>query len=158
MKFGNFSKIASILVSTTVLLSGCGSTAQRSNSASVYSPNSVQRAQYVEYGVVEGVKAAVTEGDGGTGAAVGAIAGGLAGTHIGQGKGQILGVIGGVLLGATAGKSIDKQSGRQDVVEVLVRKQNGTLIAVIQGPDQNLRVGDRVALIQDGGTIRASRQ
>jgi outer membrane lipoprotein SlyB len=151
-------KLIFTAVSVGLILSGCGTVANHSIDSNVYSPGSAQHAQSVEYGTVEGIKAARVEGEGYIGTGMGAVVGGLAGTNVGQGRGQIVGVLAGALIGATAGKALDKKTGSQDAQEILVRRANGALMSVVQGNDQVLKVGDRVAIIQDNGTVRISRQ
>jgi outer membrane lipoprotein SlyB len=149
------SSLAVLAVVSITGLSGC---ANEGIGGGDYNREQVRGEQTVRLGVVEQVRLVKIEGTrSGVGAGVGAVAGGVAGSTIGGGnRAPILGAIGGAVLGGLAGQAIEQSSTKKDGVEVTVRLDNGSLIAVTQGADEQFRVGDRVRVLSGGGATRVS--
>jgi outer membrane lipoprotein SlyB len=137
----------------SLLLAACAS----SNSGSVYSRDSARKVQTVRTGVVESVRQVKLEG---TKSAVGTLAGGavggVAGSTIGHGKGSTIGAVIGAVAGALAGSAIEEGVTRKDALEITVKIDGGALVAIVQEADEEFRAGDKVRLIDDGGTTRVS--
>jgi outer membrane lipoprotein SlyB len=114
--------------------------------------------QEVRTGVVTDVRIVNIEGSKspiGTGA--GAIVGGVAGSTLGGGRGNIVGAVVGAVAGGLAGSAIQESATRQRGLEITVRLDSGRTIAVTQGADQDIRVGDRVRVLSGDGTTRVTR-
>ncbi len=91
---------------------------------------------------------------GGVGAAGGAIAGAAIGGNAGS---AILGGVLGAVGGAIAGTALDQNAPRRGI-EVTVRKDDGSTVAIAQPDDNDVQVGDRVAIVYNGnGVARAVR-
>ena len=134
-----------------VLLTGCAS----SKSGEVYSRDQARRAQTVQLGTVEFVKAVRVEGSkSGMGAAAGGIIGGVAGSTVGGGKGSTLAALGGAIGGALVGNVTEEKITDFDGLEITVKLDNGNVIAVVQEDDVLFAVGDRVRVLtgRDGTT------
>jgi outer membrane lipoprotein SlyB len=104
--------------------------------------------QRVEYGVVEridlfrdGASAPV-----GLGSIIGGIAGGVLGHQIGSGRGNTAATIAGAVGGAVVGNQIERSHAR-DRYRVWVRMDSGESVAVDNVGEGELRVGDRVRIV-----------
>ena len=97
-----------------------------------------------------------------TGAAIGALGGaaigGIAGSTVGQGKGAAIAAVIGAVAGGLAGAAAEEGVTRKQGVEVTLKMDNGELLAVTQEDGgENFQPGERVRLLQDGGTTRVTR-
>ena len=104
--------------------------------------------QRVEYGVVEAIEW-YREGDArptGLGAVIGGIAGGVLGHQIGSGSGNTAATIAGTLGGAYVGNEMERAHER-DRYRVIVRRDDGGMVAVSEVGEGRLYVGDRVRIV-----------
>jgi len=104
----------------------------------------------VEYGVVDQIDL-YREGGGaptGLGAVLGGIAGGVIGHQIGSGRGNTVGTIAGALGGAYAGNEIQR-SNQADRYRIGVRLDNGARLEVEEVGEGELRIGDRVRVVNN---------
>lgn len=87
----------------------------------------------------------------GVGAGAGAIAGGTAGSTIGGSvEANIIGAVGGAVIGGVAGAMAESGLTAGKAYEVVVEKDNGKTVSLVQGNEQGLKAGDRVLLLQSG--------
>lgn len=144
-----------LLLISMLMVSGCVS----SRSSQVYSRDDARQAHTVETGTVESVKSVVIEGTKTkAGTAAGAVAGGVAGSTIGSGTGRTLAVVAGALAGAAAGTAAEEGLTRKDGLEIVVRKDSGSTIVVVQEADVPFSPGERVRIITSRtGTTRISK-
>ena len=139
----------------TVYLTGCVS----SRSGQVYSRDHARQAQNVENGTVESVKEVVIEGTKTPiGTAAGGVAGGVLGSTVGGGSGRKIATVIGALAGAAAGTMAEEGITRKPGLEIIVKKDNGQTIVVVQEADVIISAGDRVRIITAAdGTTRVSK-
>jgi len=148
-------RITQLLVATllSVLLAACAS----SNSGSVYSRDEARRVQTIRTGIVESVRQVKLEG---TKSPVGTIAGGaiggIAGSSIGQGRGSAVAAVIGAVVGGLAGSAAEEGITRKNALEITVKLDGGGLIAVVQETDDAFKSGDKVRLVESGGTTRVT--
>jgi outer membrane lipoprotein SlyB len=142
------------LLAVGVLLAGCAS-----QSGEVYSRSQAQRAQTVQMGTVEFVKPVKVQGTkSGVGAVVGAVAGGVLGSTIGGGDGAKIATVGGALAGAGAGHLAEEKISDYKGLEITVRLDGGSTMAVVQKNDVMFFVGERVRVLTGGdGTMRVEK-
>ena len=98
--------------------------------------------RWVEYGSYAG-------NNEGVGTVAGAITGGAVGAAFGGGSGKIATVLGGSVLGGFLGNSIGKSSTKYNkyhMIEYTLRTNDGQLMTVMQTPNINLALGQRVLL------------
>ncbi|MES1986593.1 MAG: glycine zipper 2TM domain-containing protein [Pseudomonadota bacterium] len=137
----------------SVFLAACAS----SNSGSVYSRDDARKVQTVRTGVVESVRPVKLEG---TKSPVGTIAGGavggIAGSSIGGGRGSAIAAVIGAVAGGLAGSAVEEGVTRKDAYEITVKLDGGALVAIVQEADEEFKAGDRVRLVENGGTSRVS--
>lgn len=153
MKQTKFLTTALIGVSI-IALSGCASP---SLSGSAYSREQARQEQSVRIGVVESVRQVQIEGTRSSiGAAAGSVVGGVAGSNVGQGKGSSVGAILGAVGGGIAGQAIEQGMTRKPGIEVTVRLDNGSMVAITQEADETFRPGERVRILAGGGVSRVT--
>ncbi len=135
-------------------LAGCAS----SNSGSVYSRDETRQMQTVKQGVVESVRQVKIEGtDSKIGAVAGGVVGGVAGSGMGKGKGEIITGVLGAVAGAVAGSAAEEVLTRKDGVEITVKLNDGSLVAIVQeAAGEEFHPGEKVRLLQSGGVTRVS--
>jgi outer membrane lipoprotein SlyB len=107
-------------------------------------------AQRVEYGVVEAID--MYRGGGGApvglGAIIGGVAGGIIGHQFGGGSGNTAATIAGALGGAAVGHGVERSNAR-DRYRIIVRLDSGGAVAFDQVGEGELRVGDRVRIVNN---------
>ena len=148
-------KITKLLIAAflSILLAACAS----SNSGSVYSRDEARKVQTVKTGVVESVRPVKLEG---TKSPVGTIAGGaiggIAGSSIGGGRGSAIAAVIGAVVGGLAGSAAEEGITRKDGLEITVKLDGGGMIAIVQEADDMFKAGEKVRIVENGGTSRVS--
>ncbi|HEY0332441.1 MAG TPA: hypothetical protein VGC74_01825 [Stenotrophomonas sp.] len=125
---------------------------------STFNRSEVGRAQSVEWGTVENIRAVQIQNDSrGVATVTGAALGGIAGSTLGGGsRANAAGAIAGAVAGGAAGNALSRSA--RNGVEITVRLESGRSIAVAQdGNPTDYRVGDRVQVASDGVTTRITR-
>lgn len=140
---------------TAYFFTGCVS----SRSGKVYSRDHARQVQTVENGTVQSVKEVIIEGTKTpVGTAAGAVTGGVLGSTVGKGSGRKIATVLGALAGAAAGTAAEEGLTRRQGLEIVVEKDNGQTIVVVQEADVMLTAGDRVRIIRaSDGTTRVSK-
>jgi outer membrane lipoprotein SlyB len=148
----NFSKLL-LTLALSVLVTACAS----SNSGSVYKREDARKVQTVKTGVVESVRTVKLEG---TKSPVGTIAGGavggIAGSTIGHGRGSAIAAVIGAVAGGIAGSAIEEGVTRKDGLEITVKLDGGSLIAIVQEADEEFHPGDKVRIVENADTSRVT--
>ena len=106
--------------------------------------------QRIEYGVVERIDL-FREGRSeptGLGAVLGGIAGGVIGHQIGSGRGNTAATVAGAIGGGLIGNEIE-QSNEGDRYRITVRLDDGASLAITEIGEGELRVGDRVRVVNN---------
>ncbi|HEY8354705.1 MAG TPA: glycine zipper 2TM domain-containing protein [Methylophilaceae bacterium] len=142
-----------VLLALPLFLAACAS----SQSGSVYSRDEARKVQTIRMGVVESVRTVRIEGTKSpVGTVAGGAVGGIAGSSIGHGRGSAVGAVVGAVVGGLAGAAAEEGLTRKDGLEITVKLDNGNLVAVVQEADEQFHPGERVRLIESGGTTRVS--
>jgi outer membrane lipoprotein SlyB len=146
-----------VLLTAGALLGGCAS----NSSQPYYGSSDGYRSGYdntasAGYGTIESIQ--VTGGDGrtsGAGAVVGGLVGALAGNQVGSGGGRTAATVAGGVAGAAIGNRVEsnRNANGQDMYAVNVRLDNGEYRTVVQDSVYDLRVGNRVRIV-DGRVYR----
>ena len=135
-----------VSVVLALVLAGCAS----SMSGDVYSRDRAQKVQTVEYGEVVEVRQVQIEGTkSGVGALGGGALGGALGSGVGRGAGKTVAIVGGAIAGAAAGAATEEAVTKQQGLEITVKLDSGQTLALVQGMDPPVRVGDRVKLMRN---------
>jgi len=142
-----------LIMGMSIVITGCAT----SKSGDVYSRDEARQVQSVQMGVVEGarrIKIEGTKSDIGTGA--GALIGGLAGSSAGHGKGSSIGAVVGAVAGGVVGAAMEEGITRENGMEITIRLENGRIISVVQGGNEEFKAGDKVRVLQGGGETRVA--
>lgn len=83
----------------------------------------------------------------GLGLVGGGVGGAILGSQVGKGRGNTAATIAGGILGATAGAFAEQNLKSQNAMEYVVQLENGEAKTVVQGPEPQLGVGQRVWLM-----------
>ena len=141
------------LVIAICIISSCSTSSLRPD---IVDRSTAQKAQSVVFGVIEDVTKVTIEGDRELGALAGGVIGGAVGKSnsdevIESGVGAILGSLIGSKVGAEIGSSVSKMEG----VELLILKDSGRYISIIQeAADFNFQAGQAVKIVMSGGKSR----
>ncbi|TFW17935.1 glycine zipper 2TM domain-containing protein [Massilia arenosa] len=145
--------LAALVVAGTAVLAGC-STAPSTSSGPTYSSYDSAGASSM-YGTIDSITVTRTAGTtNGSGALIGGVVGGLVGNQVGSGSGRTAATAAGALAGAVVGNNMEaKREGDRDMYQVSVRLDNGDYRTVVQDSVYDLRVGNRVRIV-DGRVYR----
>ena len=144
--------VAALALVTVV--SGCAAPGQGSGS---YSREQARREQTVRMGYVESVREVKLDGTrSGVGPVAGAAVGGIAGSAIGHGRGSAIAAVLGAVAGGLAGQAVEQGATSRRGLEVTVKLDNGSMVAITQEADEAFRPGERVRILSDGATSRVT--
>ena len=140
------------------LLTGCASNApsNTSNNGSNYSQQNANsystpyQNNAANYGVIDAIQVIrPANNTSGGGAIVGGLIGGLLGNQVGNGNGRTAATVAGAVGGAMVGNNVEhnKNTRNADQYQIQVRLDNGSFTTVVQDSLYDLRVGDRIRLI-----------
>ncbi len=146
--------LAVAVLAGSALLTGCASTSSQPYNDGYNSGynNNVS----MGYGTIESIQ--VTQGanrTSGAGAILGGVVGALAGNQVGSGSGRTAATVAGGVAGAAIGNNVERNrnAGGQEQYQINVRMDNGEYRAVSQDSVYDLRVGNRVRIV-DGRVYR----
>ena len=150
------------VVASVALLSGCASSPSYNNgpygSGGYATGPGYNNNASMGYGVIESIQ--VTQGGdartSGAGAIIGGLVGAVAGSQVGSGSGRTAATVAGGVAGAAVGNSVERNratNGGQEMYQVNIRMDNGEYRSVVQDSAYDLRVGNRVRLV-DGRVYR----
>ncbi|MGQ0442003.1 MAG: glycine zipper 2TM domain-containing protein [Methylophilaceae bacterium] len=141
------------IATLSTFLAACAS----SNSGSVYKRDDARKVQTVKTGVVESVRTVKLEG---TKSPVGTVAGGaiggIAGSSIGSGRGSAVAAVVGAVAGAIAGSAVEEVATRKDAIEITVKLDGGSMIAIVQEADEQFHPGEKVRIVENSDTSRVT--
>lgn len=135
------------------LLGACSTT-----SPDVIARSDAGRLSSVQSGTVEAVRTVTVEGtQSGVGAAAGALVLGTAGSSVGGKREQVaVGTLAAVL-GGVLGNAIERNSNREDALEIVVRLPDGGRQAVVQAKGAEVfKPGDAVTIVSTGSRARVT--
>lgn len=141
-------------VATLAALSACST-----SSPDVIKREDAQRMSQIQDATVLSVRPVTVDGSqSGVGAVAGGVVGAVAGASVGgRREGQIAGVLGAVA-GAVVGNAVERNTTREEAVEVIVQLRNGERRSVVQAKGkENINPGEAVILVTTGGKTRVSR-
>lgn len=148
------------LVAAGAVLGGCAS-----SSPDPYYGNNGYRDGYdtsyrdsasAGYGTIESIQVTSAEGrTSGAGAIVGGLVGALAGNQVGSGGGRTAATVAGGVAGAALGNRVEQNRNQdgQQMYAVNIRLDNGEYRTIVQDNVYDLRVGNRVRIV-DGRVYR----
>lgn len=124
-----------------------------------YSRGELQRAGTVDAGQIVALEEVPVDGTStGIGRLGGGVAGGVAGSAIGSGRGSIITAVIGAVGGAFAGDAVERGVTRGKATRFYIRRDDGSVVNVVQTNEAQMRVGDRVMMLEGGGKLRLTRE
>ena len=140
--------VAAVFAGVAVL-SGCASTSQQQD------PIGYMNQDAASFGTIESIQIVqARSGTSGVGAVTGGLVGALLGNQVGSGSGRTAATVAGAVGGAVVGNKVeDGRNQQHDVYQISVRMDNGEYRTVNQDSIYDLRVGNRVRLV-DGRVYR----
>ncbi|HBO38668.1 MAG TPA: hypothetical protein DD638_08370 [Pasteurellaceae bacterium] len=136
-------------------LAGCANTDVFSGN--VYSGDQAKEARSITYGTIVSSRPVRIQGNnqGVIGTIGGGAIGGIAGSGIGGGTGQVLASAVGAVAGAVIGNKVEEKASQVDALELVIKKDDGNEIVVVQKADDTLVPGARVRIV-GGSTLNVS--
>ena len=118
-------------------------------SGDVYTASQAKEARSITYGTIVSVRPVKiqAENQGIVGGIGGGALGGIAGNAIGGGRGQAIATVIGALAGAVGGSKIE---------ELVIKKDDGQEIVVVQKADSSFVAGKRVRIVGGGSDLNVS--
>ncbi|MDU8923873.1 glycine zipper 2TM domain-containing protein [Pasteurellaceae bacterium LIM206] len=136
-------------------LTGCANT--DIYSGNVYSSNQAKEARSISYGTIVSARPVKIQADnqGVIGTVGGGVLGGVAGSAVGGGTGRVLASAVGAVAGAVVGSKVEEKASQVDALELVIKKDDGKEIVVVQKADSSLKAGARVRIV-GGSTLNVS--
>jgi outer membrane lipoprotein SlyB len=150
--------IAAILVAGSAILTGCASTTSTPYDSRYNNGYNTGYNSNVSsgYGTIDSIQ--VVRGAGSTsggGAVVGGLVGALVGNQVGSGSGRTAATVAGGVAGAAIGNNVEanRNANGVDMYQINIRMDNGEYRSITQDSVYDLRVGNRVRMV-DGRVYR----
>jgi outer membrane lipoprotein SlyB len=146
-------KLIVAVLATGAMLTGCATNSSQPFGGGY---NNASSSASAGYGVIDSIQVAQGENrTSGAGAILGGVVGALAGSQIGSGGGRTAATVAGGVAGAALGNNVEKNRGTTgpEQYQINIRMDNGEYRAVMQDSVYDLRVGNRVRIV-DGRVYR----
>lgn len=150
-KFG----FAAVLMASLTLV-GCANTDVYSGS--VYRGDQAKEARSIRYGTIVSVREVKIQADnqGVIGTVGGGVLGGIAGSTIGGGSGQAVASAVGAIAGAMIGSKAEEKASQVTSLEMVIRKDDGQEIVVVQKKEDGFVPGKRVRIVGSSADLNVS--
>lgn len=149
--------IATLMIASAALLGGCASTTPDPYNTGAYGgAYGAPAGTAMGYGTIDSIQVTRgSSGTSGTGAVVGGLVGALVGNQVGSGSGRTAATVAGAVGGAALGNKVegDRAASGRDMYQINIRMDNGEYRSVMQDSVYDLRVGNRVRIV-DGRAYR----
>ncbi|OOF83391.1 glycine zipper 2TM domain-containing protein [Rodentibacter ratti] len=144
-----------LVLAVTFGVTGCANT--DIFSGDVYSADQAKEARSISYGTLVSVRPVKIQADnqGVIGTVGGGVLGGVAGNAIGGGRGQAIATAVGAIAGAIAGSKIEEKASQVNGAELVIKKDDGKSIVVVQKADPKFVAGKRVQIV-GGSSLNVS--
>ncbi|WGE34018.1 glycine zipper 2TM domain-containing protein [Actinobacillus genomosp. 1] len=149
-----FSLAAALFASLTLV--GCANT--DIYSGSVYSSSQAKEARSISYGTIVSVRDVKIQADnqGVLGTLGGGALGGVAGSTIGGGSGRAVATAVGAVAGAIIGSTVEEKATQVSSLEMVIRKDDGKEIVVVQKKEDGFVPGKRVRIVGSNSDLNVS--
>ena len=126
-------------------------------SGDVYSASQAKEARSITYGTIVSVRPVKIQADNqGVVGTLGGALGGIAGSAIGGGRDQAIAAVVGAIGGAVAGSKIEEKMSQVNGAELVIKKDDGQEIVVVQKADSSFVAGRRVRIVGGGSSLNVS--
>ncbi|WGE56412.1 glycine zipper 2TM domain-containing protein [Actinobacillus equuli] len=145
---------AALMASLTLV--GCANT--DIYSGSVYSAGQAKEARSISYGTIVSVRDVKIQADnqGVLGTVGGGVLGGVAGSTIGGGSGRAVATAVGAVAGAIIGNTVEEKATQVSSLEIVIRKDDGKEIVVVQKKEKGFVPGKRVRIVGSNSDLNVS--
>ncbi|ABN73145.1 glycine zipper 2TM domain-containing protein [Actinobacillus pleuropneumoniae] len=149
-----FSLAAALFTSLTLV--GCANT--DIYSGSVYNSSQAKEARSISYGTIVSVRDVKIQADnqGVLGTLGGGALGGITGSTIGGGSGRAVATAVGAIAGAVIGSTIEEKVSQVSSLEMVIRKDDGKEIVVVQKKEDGFVPGKRVRIVGSNSDLNVS--
>lgn len=150
-KFG----LATMLMASLALV-GCANT--DIYGGDVYRGDQAKEARSIGYGTIVSVRDVKIQADssGVLGTVGGGVIGGIAGSGIGGGTGQAIATAVGALAGSVIGSKVEEKASQVSSLEMVIRKDDGKEIVVVQKKESGFVPGKRVRIVGSNADLNVS--
>ncbi|QLB41551.1 glycine zipper 2TM domain-containing protein [Mannheimia pernigra] len=147
--------LATALISGFALV-GCANT--DIYSGSVYSGTQAKEARSISYGTILSVRDVKIQADsqGVIGTLGGGVLGGIAGSSVGGGTGQAIATAVGAIAGSVIGSQVEQKASQASSLEMVIRKDDGKEIVVVQKKEDGFVPGKRVRIVGSSSDLNVS--
>lgn len=127
-------------------------------SGSVYTGEQAKEARSISYGTIVSVREVTiqSESPGVIGTVGGGVIGGIAGSTIGGGSGQAIATAIGSVAGAVLGNTVEQKASQVSSLEMVIRKDDGKEIVVVQKKEDGFVAGKRVRIVGSAADLNVS--
>ncbi len=127
-------------------------------SGSVYRGEQAKEARSISYGTIVSVRDVKiqADNDGIIGTVGGGVLGGLTGSTIGGGSGRAVASAVGAIAGAVVGSKIEEKATQVSSLEMVIRKDDGKEIVVVQKKEDGFLPGKRVRIVGSNADLNVS--
>lgn len=145
---------AALMASLTLV--GCANTDVFSGD--VYTADQAKEARAISYGTIVSVRDVKIQADsqGVLGTVGGGVIGGIAGSGIGGGTGQAIASAVGAVAGAVIGNTVEQKASQVSSLEMVIRKDDGKEIVVVQKKEDGFVAGKRVRIVGSNANLNVS--
>lgn len=150
------STLAAVALLATFTLSGCANT--DIYSGDVYTSAQAKEARSISYGTIVSVRPVKIQANnqGVLGTIGGGALGGIAGSAIGDGRGQAIATAVGAIAGAMIGSTVEEKATQVASLELVIRKDDGKEIVVVQKKEEGFVAGKRVRIVGSNSDLNVS--
>lgn len=127
-------------------------------SGSVYSGTQAKEARSIAYGTIVSVRDVKIQAnnEGVIGTVGGGVLGGVAGNAVGGGTGQAIATAVGAVAGAVIGNQVEQKASQVSSLEMVIRKDDGKEIVVVQKKEDGFVPGKRVRIVGSNSDLNVS--
>lgn len=145
-----------LAVLASVVLAGCSNSDVYSGD--VYRGDQAKEARSITYGTIVTVREVKiqAESPGVIGTVGGGVLGGIAGSTIGGGTGQAIATTVGAIVGSVAGSKVEQKASQVTSLEMVIRKDNGEEIVVVQKKEDGFVPGRKVRIVGSRNDLNVS--
>lgn len=145
-----------IALTASVVLSGCANS--DIYSGNVYRGDQAKEARSISYGTIVSVREVKIQPNeqGVLGSLGGGVIGGIAGSGVGGGSGQAIASVIGAVAGSVLGSKIEEKASQVSSLEMVIRKDDGKEIVVVQKKENGFVPGKRVRIVGSNADLNVS--
>lgn len=149
-----FGLTALLFASLTVV--GCSNTDVYGGN--VYRGDQAKEARSISYGTLVSVREVQIQPQDQSvlGTVGGGVLGGIAGSTVGGGRGQAIATVVGALAGSVIGSKVEEKASQVTSLEMVIRKDDGQEIVVVQKKEAGFVPGKRVRIVGSSSDLNVS--